>query len=110
VVVSIWEVVDTTCVRRKRLSLFREGIHLVGEDVIDECSYDGKVKPDQQLLQGLAFMAYKHGEGVAAFGVYGDTTGRLDESDGDLSMCDQILDMSQRGRIRRGVLAPIILV
>jgi hypothetical protein len=47
---------------------------------------DGEVEPYQQLVQGLALTAYKHGQDVAAFGGDGDATGGRDDSDGDLTV------------------------
>jgi len=98
--------VDTTCVGSKRgLLLSRRYVDLVCEDVIDERSGDGEVESKEQLVQGLSVAANEHGQAVGAVGGGGDAAHWVDDTDGDLTVVDQVGDVRQGRGVEGGFFA-----
>jgi hypothetical protein len=90
--------VDTTCVGSNGgLFLSRRHVDLICEVVVDEASCDGEVESEEQLVQGLSVAADEHGQAVGSVGGGGDAAHWVDDTDGDLTVVDQVGDV-RKGR------------
>src|ERR1700736_6378189 len=97
--------VDTTCVGSNGgLLLSGRHVDLVCEDVVDEGSCDGEVESDHQLAEGLSVAANEHGQAVGAVGGGGDAAHWVDDTDGDLTVVDQVGDVRQGRGVEGGCL------
>src|ERR1700682_4256701 len=103
--------VDTTCVGSNGgLLLSGRHVDLICEDVVDEGSCDGEVESDHQLAEGLSVAATEHGQAVGAVGGGGDAAYRVDDTDGDLTVVDQVGDVRQGQGVEGGFFAWAVLV
>src|SRR5260370_41331173 len=101
--------VDTACVGGGLLLSGRH-VDLICEDVVDEGSCDGEVESDHQLAEGLSAAANENGQAVGAVGGGGNAAHWADDTDGDLSVVNQVGDVRQGRGVEGGFVACAVLV
>ena len=74
-------------------------------NVVDEGSCDGEVESDHQLAECLSVAAKEHGQAVGAVGGGGDAAHWVDDTDGDLTVVDQVGDVRQGRGVEGGFFA-----
>ena len=63
------------------------------------------VESDHQLAEGLSVAANEHGQAVGAVGGGGDAAHWVDDTDGDLTVVDQVGDVRQGRGVEGGFFA-----
>ena len=87
--------VDTT--GRKQCVLFLEIVDFVDVDTIRGGVCDGGIETCEELLEGFALAAAKHGQGLASFGGDGHGADGVDQADHDLSTLGERIEIGIHG-------------